>query len=145
MTARDHNNLLGIFFLIKGGMLALVGIILGLVYGGIGVAIMSSGHKQEEQIAGGVMMAVGIVIGLVMLAIALFDIFTGTRVRRMAPIGRTLGIIVSIMSLFSFPLGTALGVYGLWFFFGDMGKSLYLGGPAVPAASFNPPPPGNWT
>ena len=39
MTARDHNNLLGIFFLIQGGLLTFVGLIMALVYGGIGLAV----------------------------------------------------------------------------------------------------------
>jgi len=129
--------------MIKGGLLAFVGILLGLIYGGIGVALLSTGRKDEDQIAGGALMAFGIVIGIIMIAIAIFDLFTGSRIRKMAPSGRILGIIVCIMSLFSFPLGTALGIYGLWFFFGDLGKSLYLGSEA-PAGTYNPPPPNSW-
>lgn len=29
---------------------------------------------------------------------------------------KPLGIIVSLLNLFSFPIGTALGIYGLWYF-----------------------------
>ncbi len=147
MTARDHNNLLGIFFMVKAGILAVAGVIMGLVYAGVGAVMLGAGHKQDEHIAGGAMMVFGILLGLVFLAIALFDLVTGIKVRRMSPVGRILGIIVSIMSLFSFPLGTALGVYGLWFFFGDMGRNLYLGGSEAPAGSYNPPnqpPPNSW-
>ena len=143
MTARDHNNLLGIFIMIKGGILAFVGILLGLIYGGVGVALLGAAKKQDEQIAGGALMAFGVVIGLFLIAIAIFDLFAGSRVRKVAPVGRVLGIIVCIMSLFSFPLGTALGIYGLWFFFGDLGKSLYLGSEA-PAGACDPPPPNSW-
>jgi hypothetical protein len=147
MTARDHNNLLGIFILIKGGMLAFTGVILALVYLGTGAAIMGSSHRQDEQFVGGVMMAVGVAVGLILIVVAAFDIFTGVKIRRMAPVGRVLGIIVSVISLFSFPLGTALGVYGLWFLLGDMGKSLYLGGSEGPAGNYGPPnqpPPNSW-
>jgi len=143
MTARDHNNLLGIFIMIKGGIVAFVGILLGLIYGGVGVALLGAAKKQDEQIAGGALMAFGVVIGLFLIAIAIFDLFAGSRVRKVAPVGRVLGIIVCIMSLFSFPLGTALGIYGLWFFFGDLGKSLYLGSEA-PVGNYNPPPPNSW-
>ena len=144
MTARDHNNLLGIFFIIKGCLLGFAGLLMGIIYAGIGAVIMGTGHRSDEQIAGGVMMGFGLILGLIFVVIAVFDLFTGTKVRKGAPIGRILGIIVSIMSLFSFPLGTALGVYGLWFFFGDMGKALYLGSEAPGSYNPPPPPPNSW-
>lgn len=140
MTAREHNNLLGILIMIKGGLVALIGILFGLIYGGVGVAMLGTARRDEEQIAGGAVMAFGVIFAIVMICVAAFDLFTGAKLRKMAPIGRILGIIVSIMSLFSFPFGTALGVYGLWFLFGDMGKSLYLG-PAASSAGYAPPPP----
>lgn len=143
MTARDHNNLLGIFFIIKGCLLGFVGLLMGVIYAGVGVAIMGSGHRGEEQLAGGAVMVFGLLIGIVIAGIGLFDLFTGFKVRKAAPVARILGIIVSIMSLFSFPLGTALGVYGLWFFFGDVGKGLYLAGAAAPGSYDPPPPPPN--
>jgi hypothetical protein len=38
---------------------------------------------------------------------------------------RIWGIIGSVLSCLSFPLGTAAGVYGMWFLFGEEGKSFY--------------------
>jgi hypothetical protein len=143
MTARDHNNLLGIFFMIKGGLLILVGLLMGLIYAGVGAVMMGASHRGEEQFAGGAVMVFGLFIGLLIGAIGIFDLFTGVKVRKGAAIGRIFGIIVSVMSLFSFPLGTALGVYGLWFFFGDMGKALYLGHSEAPGSYDPPPPPPN--
>jgi len=146
MTARDHNNLLGIFFMVQGGLAAFVGLLLGLIYGGVGLGLLAGGHKQEDQFIGGVFVVLAIVLGILMLAFAGFELFVGSRIRKVAPIGRTLGIVVSILSLFSFPLGTALGIYGLWFFFGDMGKALYLGTGAA-AGTYHPPappPPNSW-
>ena len=130
--------------MIKGGLLIFVGLLMGIIYAGVGAFIMGTGHRNEEQFAGGAMMIFGIFIGLIIGAIGIFDLFTGMKVRKGAAIGRILGIIVSIMSLFSFPLGTALGIYGLWFFFGDMGKALYLGGSEAPASYNPPPPPNSW-
>lgn len=144
MTARDHNNLLGIFFLIQGGLLAFTGIMLAIIYGAMGVAMVGAGRHDGGAAVGGVFIVLAFVIGGLLLLLGALDLFTGFKVRKMAPIGRILGIIVSIMSLFSFPLGTALGVYGLWFLFGDMGKALYLGGLASGAYDPPPPPPNSW-
>jgi hypothetical protein len=59
------------------------------------------------------------------------------------PGARNWGIAASIICLLSVPLGTALGVYGLWFLFGEEGKRHYLGGGDYAPRSF-PPPPNNW-
>jgi hypothetical protein len=74
------------------------------------------------------------------------QIIGGYKLWKERPNARTWGIIGSIVSCLSFPLGTAAGVYGLWFLFGDIGKQYYLGG--SPQNAFNvppqPPPPSSW-
>jgi hypothetical protein len=146
MTARDHNNLLGIFFMIQGGLVALIGVMLAVIYGVMGVVMMGAAGRNGGAAVGGIFIILAFVVGGLMLVLGAVDLFTGSKIRQVAPIGRTLGIVISILSLFSFPIGTALGIYGLWFLFGDMGKALYLGSEA-PAGNYgspNPPPPNSW-
>ena len=144
MTARDHNKLLSIFYFIMAGLQLLGGVFMFLVYVGLGGFMMSSSSREDEQVMGGVFMGVGVLVGLICIAFGLLTLFAGFKVKNVQSIGRTLGIVISIISLFSVPIGTALGIYGLWFFFGDMGKNLYAG---VEPGSYAPPPPpqpGNW-
>jgi hypothetical protein len=124
------------------GLQLLGGVFVFIVYVFLGGAMMSVG-RGDEQMMGGIFLGMGVVIGLIMLAIGGFTLFTGFKVRKEQQIGRTLAIIISILSLFSFPLGTALGIYGLWFFLGEVGKNFYAGlsGSSVPPP---PPPPNNW-
>jgi hypothetical protein len=145
MTASDHNRLLGTLLMVRGGLLVLIGIFMSIGMGGMGMFVMNAGHRHDDHVGGAVMVAAGIVGGIVMVLAGLFDLYTGSRIRMVAPIGRTLGIIASALMLLSFPLGTALGIYGLWFLCGDMGRALYAGGspvelPRDPA----PPPPNSW-
>jgi len=44
----------------------------------------------------------------------LFYGWAGWRLRRRDPRVRVLGIVLSALTLLSFPLGTVLGAYGLW-------------------------------
>lgn len=141
MTARDHNNLLSIFFFIQGGLVLLAGIFIVLMYGIMGGTMAATSTRGEEQMIGGIFVVVSVVMGIVMLLFAGLYLFTGFKMRKEQKIGRTLGIIGSILALFSFPLGTALGVYGLWFLFGD-GRALYEGGQA--GMDYTPPPPNSW-
>ena len=144
MTARDHNKLLSIFYFVLAGLQLFIGIFMFIVYVVLGGAMMSTSNREDEQIMGGVFMGVGVLVGLICVGIGALTLFTGFKVKNVQKIGRTLGIITSILVLLNFPIGTALGVYGLWFFFGDMGKNLYAG---VEPGSYSPPPPpqpGNW-
>ncbi len=142
MTAKDHNKLLGIFFLVSGGLQAFGGILMALIYGGMGAAIMSTARKSEEQTMGGVFLIVGVIVGIIILAFAGFSLFVGWRLFKEKPGARTLAIIASCIALLSIPLGTALGIYGLWFLFGEQGKQFYAGGNS--ANNFPPPPPNTW-
>lgn len=142
MTAQDHNRLLSIFFYIQAGIQLFVGLLLGLIYGGIGSVMLATGRKDEDLMMGGIFLVLAIVVGVIVIAFGIFDLIVATKIKNVRPIGRTLGIVASCLALFSFPLGTALGVYGIWFMLGDMGRALYQG---WQQPGFRPqPPPNSW-
>ena len=144
MTARDHNRLLSIFYFILAGLQIVLGGFFALIYVVIGGAALSTARRDEDQIVGGVFLGLGLIIGLVMLVIGALTLFTGFKVRKEQPVGRVLGIIISILVILNFPLGTALGVYGLWFFLGDAGKNFYAGLSPGSATPPQPPSPSSW-
>ncbi|MEP6789200.1 MAG: hypothetical protein ABJB40_12255, partial [Acidobacteriota bacterium] len=60
---------------------------------------------------------------------------------------RTWAIIASIMCCLSFPIGTAIGVFGLVFLFSDEGTKYFEDrsfGQIAAAGNKNPPPPNSW-
>ncbi|MCO6510566.1 MAG: hypothetical protein J5I65_07205 [Aridibacter famidurans] len=140
MTARDHNRLLGIFFLINGGLSVLGSVIFALIYGGMGTMMLTSVREREAQTVGGIFIILAVVVSAMILIFSVFYLVTGWKIYKEAQIGRVLGIIASILCIMNFPLGTALGIYGIWFFFGDMGKAFYEGGMSTQV----PPPPNSW-
>ncbi len=146
MTAREHNRLVGIFLLAHGGLQAAVMVFMCLIYGVIGSAILVGGQKSEDQMVGAAFIGIVVVIALVAGVFILPQIIGGYKLLREKPNARTWGIIGSILSCLSFPLGTAAGVYGMWFLFGDMGKQFYLGGISQPMFQQppQPPPPNSW-
>ncbi|NNE98672.1 MAG: hypothetical protein HKN25_06595 [Pyrinomonadaceae bacterium] len=99
-------------------------------------------HENQKMMIGGIFLGASILIGLLVLVFAGFYGFTGWKVYKEQKIGRILGIIASSFSLLSPPLGTALGIYGLWFLIGNEGKSFYEGGNI--AAPGPPPAPNSW-
>lgn len=146
MTAKDHNKLLAIFHLVQGGLQSFAGIIIALVYGGLGLAFRANAHKPEEQFMGTIFIVLAFVAAPIVLLFAAVNLTAGYKMLKEKTGARTWGIVASIVSLLSIPLGTALGVYGLWFLFGDEGKRFYLGGSGGGQQYFNnpPPPPNGW-
>ena len=128
MTAKEHNRLVGIFLMAHGGLQAFAMIIICIVYGILGSAMFIGGRQGEEQMVGLVFIAVIVFLAILSLVFVLPQLLGGYKLFKEKPNARTWGIVGSIISCLSFPLGTAAGVYGLWFLFGDEGRRFYLGG-----------------
>ena len=144
MTGKDHNKLLGIFHLIQGGLQAFGGIIVALVYGGLGIAMRQSARSSEEQMMGTIFIVMAFVVAPIILLFAAINLTAGYKMLKEKAGARNWGIAASVVSLLSIPLGTALGIYGLWFLLGDEGKQFYLGGDRQQNMFNPPPPPQNW-
>ena len=140
MTPQEHNRLISILFHVQGGIQFLVGLILVVVYVAMGGVFIAAADRQEQQFIGGILLVVGIVTAVIVFAFAALDFYAAFKISKVQPIGRTLGIVIAILSVMSFPLGTALGAYALWFFFGDQGKILYNIDGAGSAPRYTPPP-----
>jgi len=147
MTAQEHNKLVGIFLMAHGALQGIAMLIVCIIYGIIGSAMLAAGPQNETKIVGAAFIIIIFVIGIIALVFVLPQLIGGYKMLKEKPSARTWGIIASIISCFSIPLGTAAGVYGLWFLFGDLGKQFYLGG-GQPRHTFGdpvaPPPPSSW-
>ena len=141
MTAPEHNRTLGILFAVYTG-LQVIGLILGVVM----VVFMFGFIAQSAPPGDAMPMAFVTIVMFVAFGISfllLIPIAMATlSLLKLKPNARFWGIFGSIVALLSFPLGTALGIYGLWFFFSDEGRGFYLGSPSKPMMS--PPPPNVW-
>ncbi len=141
MTAKEHNKLVGIFLMIHGALQVFGMIIAIIVMSVLGTSILANSQRREEQFAGTFFLFLTIFIVVFACLILLPQIIGGYKLLKEQANARTWGIIGSILSCLSFPLGTAAGVYGLWFLFGEEGKRFYL---ADGQQQFLNTPPQNW-
>ncbi len=140
MTAKEQNKLAGIFLMIHGGLQSLIMIFIVLFYGVIGAGIFATAKKNEEQVVGLVFIGMIVLISFITLLFVVPQIIGGWKLIKESRNARVWGIVGSIIACLSFPLGTAAGVYGLVFLFGEEGKRFYLGGNNYQQNTFQPPP-----
>ena len=141
MTAQEHNRLAGIFLMAHGGFQAVVMILMCLFYAIVGSAIFVGNAEDGAAVVGLAFIAVIALIAVISVVFILPQILGGYMLLKEKPSARTWGIVGSILSCLSFPIGTAAGVYGLWFLFGEQGTQFYLGGDHARALPHPPQPP----
>lgn len=113
-----HIRILGWLLIIRGvlRLLAALGIFASSFLGGL-----FSGH---------VLGALGGIVGGAVLALLAFlsgaaGLAAGTGLLRRQSWARTLGILISIFSLIEWPVGTIIGVYGLWVLLSSEGAAQF--------------------
>ena len=123
----QHIKLLSVLFIILGILGLLAAIIVFVVGAGAAATIASQGAGDQDAAAGmlatgGCMTAVAALVGILSIP----SLLAGWGLMKRKSWARVLTIIVSILSLPSFPLGTAIGVYGLWVMFNEETKRLLV-------------------
>ncbi|MFW6184756.1 MAG: hypothetical protein ACOC8X_13230 [Chloroflexota bacterium] len=104
----QHVKLLGWLHILSHAIFLVIG---GFVFAMmVGLGLFASGEPE----AAGVLFMVGLFVGGLMLVLALPGLLAGYGLLKRRSWGRLLALIVGILNLFNFPLGTALGVYTLW-------------------------------
>ena len=106
-SMKTHITILGWLNIASGALTLLIGAFVFMLLAVIGVA---SGDPEAMPI----LALIGMSTGMFMFALALPSLLAGFGLLREKNWGRILAIIVSFFNLLWFPIGTALGLYGLW-------------------------------
>ncbi len=130
MTGSDHNKILAIGFGAFAAIFLFTFLLLLIVTTGVFVALgitfaNETGDSKQAGIGilGGVFTAIFYgVLGIICVLPTAMAAWKMLKRRKRA---RLYGIIASIVVVPIFPLGTVLGIYGLWFFFSTEGKQFY--------------------
>jgi hypothetical protein len=130
---QSHVKLLAILNIVFGSLLVLGGVIVMVVLGSIGLAGAASTNSDDAAVALPILGGIGGIIFVVLLIIGLPQILAGWGLLNYKPWARILTIVLSVLHLFSFPLGTALGIYGLWVLLKPETEALFRQSPMAPA------------
>lgn len=123
----DHAKLLGIGFLIFGFIatltLLLIAVLMVFGLGGMLFYAKDSGDAMFGAtfgIIGSIVMLLGFFVFM-----ALPHLLAGYTFLKRRKSSKIFGVIASVFSFFTFPLGTALAVYCIWFIFSEQGNRFY--------------------
>jgi hypothetical protein len=149
MNGKDQARLLGLLLWVLTGLqlgvILLIGFIYTVMFGAIFATAPPDPHGPPPALIGGILI---VVMGFILVTSALFSIpklVAGYGLRKEKSWAKIWAIIACIMACMNFPLGTAVGVYGLVFIFGDAGKAYFDGSNfGRDPATVSPPPPNSW-
>lgn len=105
----QHRKVLGILYLVFGGLWALGGIALMAVFMAGALPEARTGPERA------VILMVGVAGGLLLLGLAAVGIIGGVGMLRRRAWAKVPTLIAGLLGLLHFPIGTALGIYTLWF------------------------------
>ena len=108
-----HVKVVAILYMVMGALNLCAALLFGL---GLGIAQIALGMSGDPD-AGLAMPIVGLAGGalvLFLLILSIPPIIVGVGLMRHREWARISGIIIAALLIFHFPIGTAVGIYGLW-------------------------------
>lgn len=112
----QHVKIIGVLDIVFGilGVLGGIVMIIAFIAGGAGIGATG---QQGAGGAGAARAGVGLIAGLITIAVSGFEIYVGSQLQQYKSWARVVQIILGILALPGFPIGTALGIYYLWAMF----------------------------
>lgn len=126
-----HVKVLAALYIIFGVLGTLAGLGLMALLSVIGMAGAAS--DPDAWMALPILGITGAALGAFLLALSLPGIIAGIGLLKFRPWARILTIVLSALNLMNFPLGTILGVYGLWVMLSEPGARLFTSAPQTPS------------
>lgn len=115
----EHVHLLGIIFVVWGCLSLLFGLGIWMFFAGLGVF-----SGEEEAFA--VMLIIATIASGFSIVTGIAEVISGWGLLKKMSWSRVLTIIMAVINVISFPLGTALGVYAMWVLFKDESKEVLV-------------------
>ncbi len=139
---QTHVKVLAVLYLVMSGIGLLFALLIFFAMGTAASIVGISASPDDAAIAIPFLGITGTAISLFLLLLSLPGLITGWGMLKLRPWARILGIVLAVISLINFPIGTAIGVYGLWVLLTKETERLFEAPVASipPSAPASPPP-----
>lgn len=145
MTLEQHSKTLGTLHLVFGGIQTLF----MLLIAGVMLFVFSEARPPDDEFPAAVFWGVMLAVLFFQVLLTVPSFVAGYAILRRKPWAKIAGVAASVVEAMSFPHGTALSVYSLWFLCGQHDK-LEQQRAGVTGASWRgalygaPPPAADW-
>lgn len=109
-----HVRALAIVQIVYASLGLLFGLVVFMFFGGIAAIVGFNAPTDDSLVAVPILTGIGWLAASIVIALSLPRLLAGIGLLRFRQWGRILTFVVSILGLIDFPLGTAIGIYGLW-------------------------------
>ena len=117
-----HKRLLGILFIISGVLQILLFVFLSVLFSVIFEYMLTEVNTDERWVVEMVMNIAKFLPAVIITCIAVPSIIGGIGLINHKSWALVLALVLGCLKLFSFPFGTALGIYTLWVYFQEQSK-----------------------
>ena len=126
----SHVKILGAVYIALSGILLAVALFLALAVGTASAIVGQAADPNDAAVALPIIGIAGTALVVFLVAVSLPGLIAGIGLLKRRPWARILGIIVAVLSLVNIPIGTIVGVYGLWVLFSSETEQILSESPA---------------
>ena len=128
---QTHVKVVGVAFIVFGALGILAATVIMLVFGGAAGLVGVSADPEEAAFALPIIGLTGTFLSMFLFALSVPGLITGFGLLSWKPWARILGIVLCAIQLINIPLGTLLGIYGLWVLLNSETERLFSTGTAI--------------
>jgi uncharacterized membrane protein (DUF2068 family) len=128
---QTHVKVLGVLYLAVSAFFLVGALFLILAAGGAAGIVGASAEPEDAAIAIPIIGIAGTALAMFLAVFAIPGLVTGWGLLQLKPWARIVGIVLSAISLINIPIGTVVGIYGLWVLLNKDTELLFDGRPVV--------------
>jgi len=109
-----HVKVLAVLYIVLSGIGLLFALLIFFALGTAASIVGMTASPEDAKIAIPILRLTGTALGVLLLLLSLPGLITGWGLLKLRSWARILGIVLAVISLLNFPIGTVVGIYGLW-------------------------------
>jgi hypothetical protein len=129
---QTHVKVVGVLFLACGALGLLGALFLMLTFGTAAQVVDATADPEKAALVVSILGTFGTALVFLALALSVPGMIAGWGILTLRPWARVLGLVLSVLNLIWIPIGTVVGVYGLWVLLHNDTERLFAAPPAGP-------------
>ncbi len=126
----SHVKILGAIYIALSGILLCLALFLAFAVGTASAIVGQAADPNDAAVALPIIGIAGTALVGFLVAVSLPGLIAGIGLLKRRPWARILGIVVAVLSLINIPVGTIVGIYGLWVLFSSETEQILSESPA---------------